>query len=62
MGDITSTSGQGTKILHAVEQLLSLGVATGVSVHCQEKTPCDTMMFQHSPTKAWWGERKKVFV
>ena len=37
VGDITSTSGQGTKILHAVEQLLSLGIATGVSVHCKKR-------------------------
>ena len=36
--DIISISGQGTKILHAVEQLLSLGIATGVSVHCNTRS------------------------
>ena len=36
--DITSIAGQGTKILHAVEQVLSLGITTGVSVHCNERS------------------------
>ena len=38
VGDITSIAGQGTKILHAVEQVLSLGITTGVSVHCNERS------------------------
>ena len=37
VGDIAPTSGQGTKVLHAVEQLLRLGIATRVSVHCNKR-------------------------
>ena len=38
VGGITLIAGQGTKILHAVEQVLSLGITTGVSVHCNERS------------------------
>ena len=38
VGHITSTSGRGTKIPHAVEQLLNLGIATGVSVHVNKRS------------------------
>ena len=36
VGDIASISGQGTKVLHAVEQLLRLGIATSVCALQQE--------------------------
>ena len=37
-GDIASISSQGTKILHAVEQLPRLGITTGVCVHCNKRS------------------------
>ena len=37
-GDIASISGWGPKLLHAVKQLLSLGIVTGVSVHCNKRS------------------------
>ena len=58
-GAVASISGQGTKILHAVEQLLRLGFVSGVSVHCNKRSHVTQWSFHIPQIRPDAAKKKK---